>query len=102
MRSAQQTGGVLRLTHRDSPASMSIHEEGTNSVVTPMMAVFNNLVMYDQHVRQSSLASIVPELATAWSWNPDYTKLTFTLREGVSGLTASRSPRAMCNAPGTC
>jgi hypothetical protein len=29
---------------------MSIHEEGTNSVSIPMMAVFNNLVLYDQHV----------------------------------------------------
>ena len=80
---AQQSGGVLRVTHRDSPASLSIHEEGTNSVLTPVMAVFNNLVMYDPHVKQNSLASIVPELATAWSWNEDHTKLTFRLREGV-------------------
>ena len=29
-----------------------------------MMAVFNNLVMYDQHVTQNSLDSIVPDLAT--------------------------------------
>jgi len=40
---AQKPGGVLRIYHRDSPASMSIHEEGTNSVAIPMMAVFNNL-----------------------------------------------------------
>jgi peptide/nickel transport system substrate-binding protein len=46
---AQKPGGVLRIYHRDSPASMSIHEEGTNSVSIPMMAVFNNLVLYDQH-----------------------------------------------------
>ncbi|HMJ99041.1 MAG TPA: hypothetical protein VK552_06980, partial [Reyranella sp.] len=46
---AQKQGGVLRITHRDSPASMSIHEEGTISVVLPMMGVFNNLVMFDQH-----------------------------------------------------
>jgi len=26
---AQQTGGVLKFFHRDSPASMSIHEEAT-------------------------------------------------------------------------
>ena len=81
--SAQQSGGVLRITHRDSPASLSIHEEGTNSVLTPMMAVFNNLVVYDQHVKQNSLNSVVPELATSWSWNEDFTKLTFKLREGV-------------------
>ena len=35
------------------------------------MGVFNNLVMFDQHVKQNSLASIVPDLATAWSWNDD-------------------------------
>jgi peptide/nickel transport system substrate-binding protein len=32
------------------------------------MGVFNNLVMFDQHVKQSSLQSIVPDLATGWSW----------------------------------
>ena len=52
---AQQTGGILKFFHRDSPASMSIHEEGTNSVSIPMMAVFNNLVLYDHHVAQNSL-----------------------------------------------
>ena len=49
---AQKSGGILRIYHRDSPASMSIHEEGTNSVAIPMMAVFNNLVLYDQHQAQ--------------------------------------------------
>ena len=80
---AQQQGGTLRITHRDSPASLSIHEEGTNSVLTPMMSVFSNLVLYDQHVKQNSLASIVPELATSWMWNDARTELTFKLREGV-------------------
>ena len=60
-----------------------MHEEGTNSVATPMMSVFNNLVVYDQHVKQNSFQSIVPELATAWTWNADWTKVTFKLREGV-------------------
>src|SRR6202042_3235401 len=32
---------------------------------------------------QNSTASIVPDLATSWSWNPDYTELTFKLRDGV-------------------
>ncbi len=81
--SAQQSGGILRITHRDSPSSVSIHEEGTNSVLTPMMAVFNNLVVYDQHVKQNSMNTIVPELAKSWSWNDERTKLTFKLQEGV-------------------
>jgi len=80
---AQKQGGVLKIYHRDSPASMSIHEEATISTVAPMMAVLNNLVLYDQHVPQNSLQSIVPELATGWSWNEDGTELTFRLREGV-------------------
>ncbi len=38
-----------------SPASMSIHEESTIASLGPMMGVFNNLVMFDQHVPQNSL-----------------------------------------------
>ena len=62
---------------------MSIHEEATVVAERPMMGVFNNLVMFDQHVPQNSLQSIVPDLATGWSWNEDGTELTFPLRQGV-------------------
>src|SRR6266404_3652911 len=81
---AQKSGGVLKIYHRDSPASMSILEEGTNSTEIPMMGVFNNLVVYDQHMAQNSLSSIVPDLATGWSTSEDGMQLTFRLREGVS------------------
>src|SRR5882757_11358175 len=80
---AQKQGGVLRITHRDSPASMSIHEEGTISVVLPMMGVFNNLVMFDPKKKQNSLDDIVPELAEKWAFSEDGKTLTFTLRKGV-------------------
>jgi peptide/nickel transport system substrate-binding protein len=81
--SAQKRGGILRQYILDSPASMSIHEETTVVGQRPMMAVFNNLVMFDQHIPQNSLASIVPDLATDWAWNGDGTRLTFHLRQGV-------------------
>ena len=64
---AQKQGGILRLSHFDSPASMSILEESTRAALQPMMHVFNNLVMYKQDVAQASLQSIVPDLATGWS-----------------------------------
>ena len=80
---AQKQGGILKMYHRDSPASASIHEEATFSTVTPFMGVFNNLVVYKQDVAQNSLDSIEPDLATGWSWNADHTKLTFKLRNGV-------------------
>src|ERR1700736_7034372 len=80
---AQEAGGVLRVAHRDSPASMSTLEEVTISTVAPMMAVFGNLVIFDQHVPQNTLQSVVPDLAASWSWNADGTELTFRLREGV-------------------
>jgi peptide/nickel transport system substrate-binding protein len=80
---AQKQGGTLRVYHRDSPASMSIHEEGTVGVIMPMMGVFNNLVIFDQQVPQNSMQSIVPELATSWAWSEDGTQLTFKLRDGV-------------------
>src|SRR5262249_32230839 len=80
---AQKTGGILRIPHADSPASMSTHEEATRSTATPMMGVFNNLVLFDQHVPQNTLSSIVSDLAVAWSWDEDKTALTFRLRQNV-------------------
>src|SRR5437764_10926198 len=81
--SAQKQGGVLHVAHRDSPASMSTLEEVTISTIAPMMAVFSNLVIFDQHVPQNTLSSIVPDLADSWSWNADRTELTFQLHKGV-------------------
>ena len=52
---AQKQGGVFKVQSPDSPASMSIHEEATVFAEGPMMGVFNNLVIYDQHIPQSSL-----------------------------------------------
>jgi len=80
---AQKQGGILRMSTPDSPASMSIHEESTVFAQRPMMGVFNNLVMFDQHAAQASLQSIVPDLATSWSWNEEGTDLTFPVRQGV-------------------
>ena len=80
---AQKPGGTLRVYHRDSPASMSIHEEGTNSTSIPMMGVFNNLVLYDQHIAQNSLQTIRPDLADSWSWSEDGKQLSFKLHPGV-------------------
>ncbi len=62
---------------------MSIHEELTIVALGPIMGVFNNLVMFDQHVPQNSLDSIVPDLASSWSWSEDGKELTFKLRPGV-------------------
>ena len=80
---AQKQGGILKIPHGDSPASMSILEESTIVAEGPMMAVFNNLVMFDQHVAQTSAATIVPDLATQWAWDDAKTTLTFKLRQGV-------------------
>jgi peptide/nickel transport system substrate-binding protein len=80
---AQKSGGILQMPDFASPASMSLHEESTIAAGTPLMGVFNNLVVFDQHVAQNSLASIVPDLATGWSWSEDGTQLTFPLRKGV-------------------
>jgi len=80
---AQKQGGILRVPHFDSPASMSLLEESTVAANRPMMGVFNNLVMFDQHVPQNSLRAIVPDLATSWAWNEEGTELTLPLRHGV-------------------
>src|SRR5580704_16060628 len=80
---AQQTGGILKFFHRDSPASMSIHEEATISTVAPMMGVFNNLVLFKQDEKQNRPEFIQPELAETWSWDEGNTRLTFNLRQGI-------------------
>ena len=58
--SAQKSGGMLKMQHFDSPASMSVLEESTRAALQPMMAVFNNLVIYDQNVKQNSLDASFP------------------------------------------
>ena len=75
-------GGILRMYHRDSPGSASIHEGATYSVNVPFMPVFNNLVVFKQDVAQNSVDSIVPDLAESWAWSTDNKKLTFKLRAG--------------------
>jgi len=57
---------------------MSINEESTITAGIPMMGVFNNLVVFDQHV-----SPIVPDLASRWSWSEDGKELTFKLWQGV-------------------
>jgi peptide/nickel transport system substrate-binding protein len=80
---AQKQGGTLRVYHRDNAPSSSIHEEATISTVQPFMAVFNNLVIFDQSKPRNSMDTIVPDLAESWSWDASKTKLTFKLRQGV-------------------
>jgi len=80
---AQESGGVLRVHLWDSPPSMSVLD-GVNPLgARALMPVFNNLVMFDQHAKQSRLDAIVPDLATSWAWNEDGIELTFRLRHGV-------------------
>jgi peptide/nickel transport system substrate-binding protein len=76
-------GGILRMYHRDSPGSASIHEGATYSVNIPFMPVFNNLVVYDQSKPQNSMDDIVPDLADSWAWSTDNKTLTFKLHQGV-------------------
>src|SRR6201992_2961198 len=80
---AEKQGGILRVYHRDSPGSASIHEGATYSVNIPFMPVYNNLVVYDQNVAQNSMDSIVPDLAESWAWSADGKTLTFKLKQGV-------------------
>src|SRR5215471_19301054 len=80
---AQKPGGILQMPGFASPASMSIHEESTIAAGIPLMGVFNNLVLFDQHVAQNSLASIVPDLASDWSWDETGIALTFHLHQDV-------------------
>src|ERR1700722_7545261 len=80
---AEKQGGILRVYHRDSPGSASIHEGATYSVNIPFMPVFNNLVIYKQDVAQNSPDTIVPDLAESWAWSGDNKVLSFKRHPGV-------------------
>jgi len=80
---AQKTGGVLGVHLWDSPPHLSMIDGVNPLAARTLMPMFNNLVMFDQHVKQSRLDAIVPDLATSWSWNEDGTAVTFRLRHGV-------------------
>ncbi len=80
---AQKSGGTLRVYHRGNPPSASIHEEATNSTVMPFAAVYNGLVSFDHRKPLNTINTVVPDLASKWSWDASKTKLTFTLRGGV-------------------
>ncbi len=80
---AQKSGGTLRIQHMDTPPSASIHEESTVSVAVPFMAIYNNLVVFDQNAPKNSLDTIVPDLATSWETKDDGRKLVFKTRDGV-------------------
>ena len=80
---AQKAGGILRVYSAESPPGLNIYEQATPWGQGPLMGVYNNLILLDQHVAQNSLEAIRPDLATNWSWNEDGTELTFTLRQGV-------------------
>jgi peptide/nickel transport system substrate-binding protein len=97
---AQKSGGTLKISFFDNPASMSLHEEATGAALRPMMGVFNNLVMYDQHVAQNSPDSIIPDLATSWAWSEDGKELAFPLRRGVKWHDGRPFTAAASNAPG--
>ena len=78
-----KSGGILRMYHRDSPGSASIHEGATYSLNVPFMPIFNNLVIYKQDEAQNRMDNIIPELAESWAWVNDNKTLTFKLRQGV-------------------
>ena len=80
---AQKSGGILRVYSAESPPGLNIYEQATPVGQAPLMSVYNNLILFDQHVAQNSLEAIRPDLATKWSWNEDGTELTFTLRQDV-------------------
>jgi peptide/nickel transport system substrate-binding protein len=80
---AQKSGGTLRVPLRENPSSASLHEESSITAMQPFMAVYNNLVVYDQQQEMARPESIKPDLATEWSWSADNKVLTMKLRQGV-------------------
>ena len=70
------------------------------SVAVPFMSLYNNLVMSTSTWRNSLARSCPTSPPTGRG--RQHTKLVFTVREGVSGTTASRSAPRTSPAPSTC
>ena len=81
---AQKMGGTLNGYISANPPSLSIHEEADITPNMASMAVFNNLVLFDQRQPRNSFETIIPDLAEKWDWDGSGTKLTFQLRQGVT------------------
>jgi peptide/nickel transport system substrate-binding protein len=80
---SQTPGGTLRAYHVGNSPSGSLHEESSIATLAPYMSVFNNLVVFDPTAKFTRAETVIPDLASEWSWSADNRKLTFKLRDGV-------------------
>jgi peptide/nickel transport system substrate-binding protein len=68
---------TLRVGMQDDPDALDPATSGTYAGRIVFSAMCDKLVDIDAKLE------IVPQLATAWTWNTEGTEVTFTLREGV-------------------
>src|SRR5207249_10097700 len=85
----QNYHNIYKIPSTTNYFTLSLHD----ALPISMMGVFNNLVLFDQHQKQNRLDTIIPDLATDWSWSEDGTALTFHLREGVKWHEDRKSTR---------
>jgi peptide/nickel transport system substrate-binding protein len=81
---AQKYGGILKSMQRENPNSLSILDESGSFVTAwPMGGVYNNVVYFDPLKPVERFDTVIPELASGWSWNGDNTQLVLTLNPGA-------------------
>ena len=77
-------GGVLKIYHRETPPSLSIHEEANPAGQRAGHAAVQQFGYLRPAQAAEQHRHITPELATSWEWSKDNLSLIFKLRQGVT------------------
>ena len=76
-----KSGGVFRASGLSNPLGFDIHQQSSFAIIYSMTPLYNNLVRFDPF--ETSMSTVIPDLANSWDVSDDGLTFTFHLRDGV-------------------